>query len=217
MRNSPGGGGGGEGFGEQWRSRVQLQLYYIADLCRDSLVPLAEHWAHTAAWPPGRAGLPQTAEVITWKRFPCNPLHNNLHNALRLACFVPRTSKYDNYSLGYQWEVKLDSFKNPERVYKSIELHLPLNDGYTVFFNMWTVLIVALSRFQCFVLFCVSRWFEVGVASLDKHAPNFPWTNQDLKHFRIHGARIQAIGLWPNTRSNQSASYEEVLAATGVV
>lgn len=46
-RNLPEGRGRGEGFGEQRRKRrgagVQLLLYYIADLCRDALVPVVEH------------------------------------------------------------------------------------------------------------------------------------------------------------------------------
>lgn len=41
------------------------------------------------------------------------------------------------------------------------------------------------------------------MASLDKHEPI--------------GILNIASSLWPNTRSNQSGSYEEVLAARGVV
>lgn len=45
---------------------------------------MVEHWAHTAAWPPGSTSLPPTAKVITWKRSLCNPLQNNIQNALWL-------------------------------------------------------------------------------------------------------------------------------------
>lgn len=67
----------------------------LSSSCIIELISVGTLWfqwlstEHTAAWPPGSTSLPQTAKVITRKRFLCNPLQYNPHNA-RWLTLLPR-------------------------------------------------------------------------------------------------------------------------------